>query len=124
VHHGQESWFTPALYLDAARAVLGSIDCAPASCIQAQAKVQAKVFYSAEENKLKRRWQGKVWLNPPYTRGVIDRFVEKLIVHYLAGEIPEAICLTHNRTISAVHGQFTAGFFAGTSCYSVVASTA
>ena len=47
---------------------------------------------------LSRPWAGRVWLNPPYAAGVVDRFVEKLVGHVEAREVAAAVLLVHART--------------------------
>ena len=51
-------WFTPARIVDAARAVLGSIDIDPASCVQANQTVRAKTFYDKEHDGFTQVWEG------------------------------------------------------------------
>jgi DNA N-6-adenine-methyltransferase (Dam) len=48
------------------------------------------------ENGLEQPWVGNIWFNPPYKRGVIERFVEKLICEF--AEISQAVVLVDNRT--------------------------
>jgi hypothetical protein len=95
---GISEWYTPAEYLNAARQVLGGIDLDPASCVMAQRRVRAKRFYTLAEDGLTRKWQGKVWLNPPYTAELVGRFTAKLCAHYLAGDVPAALLLVNNAT--------------------------
>lgn len=59
-------WYTPEIYVEAARDVMGSIDVDPASCAQANLTVRAATFYTIEDDGLGRDWPGNVWLNPPY----------------------------------------------------------
>lgn len=60
-------WFTPRWVLDLVREVIGDIDLDPASCIEAQERVRAKVFYSLEDDGLMLPWIARsVFLNPPY----------------------------------------------------------
>ena len=33
------------------------------------------------DNGLDRKWSGRVWLNPPYKRGLVDRFMSKMAAH-------------------------------------------
>jgi ParB family chromosome partitioning protein len=80
--------------LDAARAVLGSIDLDPASCARANEIVGADKFYSAEGDGLQKPWAGNVWLNPPYC-GLAGDFIAKLAMEYEAGNVVSAIVLVN-----------------------------
>jgi phage N-6-adenine-methyltransferase len=91
-------WYTPAKYVELARAVLRNIDLDPASSPIAQETVGAATYFTAETNGLDREWHGKVWMNPPHSRKLIAPFVDKLIDEYTAGRTTEAIVLTHNST--------------------------
>lgn len=66
-------YYTPAIYLEAARAVMGSIDLDPASCEKANKTVQATKFHTIETDGLSQPWHGNVWLNPPYGRLAGDK---------------------------------------------------
>lgn len=95
---GVNEWYTPPEYIEAAREVLGTIDLDPATSKQAQAVVRAKKFYTEKENGLKRAWEGRVWMNPPYSANLIGEFVEKLCIAVESGDVPEAIMLVNNAT--------------------------
>ncbi len=90
-------WYTPPSYLEAVRDALGSIDLDPASCEIANEAVGAKEFFDGtpEKDGLKRRWHGRVFLNPPY--GTIDGeslaglFCAKAVSEYENGNIDAAI---------------------------------
>jgi ParB family chromosome partitioning protein len=97
-HSGQIEWYTPTEYLETARRVLGTIDLDPASCLDANAVVQASRFYTAEDDGLQYRWSGRVWLNPPYRVRLVQLFTQKLVRHVVAGDIDAAIVLTNNAT--------------------------
>jgi len=92
---GNYEWYTPPEIVEAARDVLGRIDLDPASTDIANEVVRAAVYYTKEQDGLAQAWRGKVWLNPPYAYPLIAKFVEKLILHYMAGEVPEA-CMIAN----------------------------
>ena len=80
------------------RGFLGKIDLDPASSAKANETVKAGRYFTIEENGLDKVWRGQVWLNPPFSRGNIQRFVEKLVFEYQSGNITEAIMLTNNAT--------------------------
>ena len=41
----------------------------------------AKKMYNKDDDGLKQEWSGRVWLNPPYSRPLINLFVRKLAEH-------------------------------------------
>jgi hypothetical protein len=94
-----DAFMTPPSELAIAREYLGGITVDPASSIIAAPYVQAKYFaispeefaqcmYKQYENVsgsilnvdgLDKAWHGTVWLNPPYSKGLIDAYVDKAI---------------------------------------------
>jgi phage N-6-adenine-methyltransferase len=95
---GNPEWYTPADILASARLVLGDFDLDPASCDEAQQTVKAGRYFTLETDGLEQNWSGRVWLNPPYTDGVIGKFVTKLVSHVRSGEVSAAILLVDNKT--------------------------
>jgi len=93
---GDQESYTPSLYIEAARSVMGSIDCDPASNEIAQKIVRAKVYYTPESDGLKQSWEGNIFLNPPYSQPEVSLFVEKLLSELKDGQ--QAILLTNNNT--------------------------
>jgi hypothetical protein len=67
VRHSSESTehYTPAFIVEAARQTMGGIDLDPASCSEANAWIQAGMWLGREDDGFKRRWHGRVLLNPP-----------------------------------------------------------
>jgi ParB family chromosome partitioning protein len=98
---GENEWYTPSTYIESARAVLGVIDCDPASCELANRTVQASSYYTKETDGLSKRWFGNVWMNPPYAQPLMSQFAEAVSSKFDAGEIAAAIVLVNNATETA-----------------------
>lgn len=95
---GDNEWFTPKEYIDAVKAVMGSIDLDPASCQIANTVVQAAKYYTILDDGLNKDWIGNVFLNPPYAQPLIDNFSNKLISEITSQNINQAIVLVNNAT--------------------------
>ena len=95
---GTTEWYTPGWIIEFARRAMGGIDLDPASCAEANGVVGAEQFYTTEDNGLVQPWHGRVWLNPPYSRGLVGRWVDKLLEEYRAGHVTAAVMLTNNCT--------------------------
>lgn len=98
---GENEWYTPAPYLDAAREVMGGIDLDPASSDLAQITVKANTYYTKEQDGLTMPWTGNVWLNPPYSQPDIEIFANKVVSEYVSNRITQAIVLVNNATETA-----------------------
>lgn len=94
---GDNEWYTPAEYIEAARKVMGSIDLDPASNEYANETVKASTFYTEETNGLDKEWFGNIWMNPPYSTALIKEFAEKLA----NSTFKQAIVLVNNATDTA-----------------------
>jgi hypothetical protein len=97
---GENEWFTPPVWIERARAVLGDIDLDPASHVLAQETVRASTFYTVADDGLAQPWAGRVWMNPPYARAMLQPFVDKLLAAYAAGDVSAALILVHAYTDS------------------------
>jgi ParB family chromosome partitioning protein len=95
---GQDEWYTPPKYIDAARDVMGNIDLDPASSSGANDMVQADEYYTILDDGLTHGWRGKVWMNPPYSQPLINDFCEKFAIDYRQGFITEGCVLVNNAT--------------------------
>jgi phage N-6-adenine-methyltransferase len=98
---GENEWYTPPEYIEAARKVMGGIDLDPASSERAQEYIQADDYFTRDQDGLSQQWAGRVWLNPPFSKDLIFDFVKKLVDEATAGNVDEAILLTHNYTDTA-----------------------
>jgi ParB family chromosome partitioning protein len=105
-------WWTPAVYMESVRNVLGEIDLDPASCPEANAVVKAKRFYSESDNGLVQPWFGHVFLNPPYS--VNKEFAEKMLAEFSGGSVTEAIVLLGAH---AIETKWFAAYWDHTLCF-------
>jgi hypothetical protein len=92
--YDKNSWGTPPHILEAVREAFGGqIDCDPASNAKAQERVRAKVWYGPENldnvnaawggpDGLEFFWTGRVFINPPYGKGLVQPFADILRWHY------------------------------------------
>jgi phage N-6-adenine-methyltransferase len=84
---GKQNWFTPEHILDAARKTIGKdFDLDPSSSIEANNIVKAKRFIDIDEDALNKntKWRQNslpigIWMNPPYSRGIMGKFVDRLL---------------------------------------------
>lgn len=94
-----DEWYTPAVYIEAARKVMGGIDLDPASCAAANETVKAIAFYTLADNGLERPWEGRIFMNPPYSE--TDKWVSRLLWMHANGMLDQAIVLANAKTETA-----------------------
>lgn len=99
---GNQEHYTPIRFTDSARIVMGSIDLDPASNEVANSWIQAKTFYSIENQGLDEDWKGNVWMNPPYDSKSLRPLADKLF----ASSITQAVVLTNNNTDTKIGQAF------------------
>lgn len=87
-------YYTPPIYVNEARALMGNIDLDPASCDRANRTVKAAKFYTLETDGLSQEWHGNVWLNPPYGT-LAGAFAARLLKEYKAGRVKQAVMLVN-----------------------------
>ncbi len=95
---GENEWYTPPKYTEAAKRVMGGIDLDPASNELANKFVGAEKFYTKEDDGLANPWFGRVWLNPPYAQPLIAQFSEAVVEKFGRGEFEQSIVLVNNAT--------------------------
>ena len=87
-------YWTPPKFIEMARKTMGGIDLDPASNKKANKVVKAKRYFTKEDNGLKQKWFGRIWLNPPYSHKIINEFIHKLATE----RYEQAIVLVNNNT--------------------------
>jgi len=95
---GENEWYTPPIYIQAARETMGSIDVDPASCETANQTVKANKYYTIEDDGLIQKWEGNIWMNPPYSQPLVTQFCNLLVEKYITGEVSQACVLVNNAT--------------------------
>jgi len=94
---GENEWYTPALYIEAARAAMGGIDLDPATSEVANRTVQASTYFTAQDDGLAQPWPiGRIWMNPPYAQPLMGQFAEKMAQEVERGS--ESVVLVNNAT--------------------------
>ncbi|NES02009.1 MAG: hypothetical protein F6K22_03700 [Okeania sp. SIO2F4] len=84
-----DCWYTPPEIVELLKKVLGNIDLDP--CSDDGKHIPAKLHYTATEDGLNQQWQGKVFINPPYS--CPGKWIEKLISEINDSNVTEAIAL-------------------------------
>lgn len=95
---GKIEWYTPPYLIEKARATMGSIDCDPCTSELAQRYIKAATYYTKITNGLDKKWQGNVWVQPPYHRELIQSFVAVLSSQIGTGYCKQFTGLTNNGT--------------------------
>jgi len=95
---GEDEWYTPAAYITAAVAAMGSIDLDPASTEEANEVVNATEIFTVGDDGLREAWFGNVWMNPPYAQPLVGLFADKLVEELDAERVEQACVLVNNAT--------------------------
>lgn len=91
--------YTPLKYIESVKKVFGGeIDLDPFSCELANSRIKAKDFFSKEDDAFSKHWFGRVFANPPYSRGNLFLTISKAQYEFDMGNILEGILLVPNST--------------------------
>lgn len=94
---GNNEWYTPGEFVEAAREVLGGFDLDPASSKIANRTVKASRYFTAEDDGLKQDWpRGRIWMNPPYAQPLMGQFASRFAAEIRSGST--GIVLVNNAT--------------------------
>jgi hypothetical protein len=99
VHFSSETpeHYTPRMVIDAVIECMGGIDLDPCSNSHESPNVPAGEHFTADDDGLRQVWRGRVYMNPPYGREIVD-WVDKLVKAHESGSVTEAIALVPART--------------------------
>ncbi len=84
-----DCWYTPAHIVEKVVQVLGQIDLDP--CADDGKHIPAQLHYTMMDDGLKHQWQGRVFINPPYSCPGV--WMKKLQSEVESGRVREAITL-------------------------------
>lgn len=90
-------WYTPPEIVEAVRELFGIIDLDPCSNSHEAPNVPALVHFTREDDGLSREWFGRVYMNPPYGKG-IGPWIEKVRAEHEAGRVTAAVVLVKAAT--------------------------
>ena len=71
-----DEWYTPLEFIEQ----FGKFDVDPCVPINMKWKT-AEVMYNKNDDGLSKEWEGRVWLNPPYSKELISAFLKKMGEH-------------------------------------------
>jgi len=91
--------FTPDYVVKPFRDLVGGFDLDPFSCARANEIVQAKTYWTKADDAFSKDWEAyqKKWVNPPYSKGNIERAVEMVLSY---AHIGNSFLLTNSSTSS------------------------
>jgi hypothetical protein len=98
-----DDYYTPAHIVACVRDALGAIDLDPASHVAANEVVDARRFFTRDQNGLLQPWAGRVFLNPPFSDW--PQWVPKVLDEWAQGTIDAMVTLGASRTLTANYFQ-------------------
>lgn len=93
-----DSWYTPMVYVESARAVMGGIDLDPFSSDLANETIKATRYHTEKNSCLAVDWHASsVWMNPPYGK-LMTMAADKFLEQYAVKNFETGIILVNNST--------------------------
>ena len=93
-----DDWHTPPAIIEAVRELFdGRIDLDPCSNSRTAPNVPARTLYTKEDDGLSHAWFGRVYMNPPYGKG-IGPWIEKVREEHETGRVTAAVVLVKAAT--------------------------
>lgn len=88
-------WGTPQYLFDTLNKQYGEFTLDAAASVSNH---KCDKYYTIEDDALTQTWEGRVFLNPPYGRGIIGPFIEKAYEEVNNGNAECVVCLLPART--------------------------
>ena len=80
--HRRNAWLTPSPFVEEIRTAFGgTVDLDP--CTETTNPTGARRFYTAADDGLRRRWRGRIFVNPPYSP--LEPWIDKAIAEARRG---------------------------------------
>lgn len=95
-----DGWYTPKFIIDG----LGKFDLDPCAPSVPLFKT-AEIMYNEFDDGLTQKWEGRVWLNPPYSRPLINKFMRRMADH----KPRDGINILEDRHRTVSHGSVQQG---------------
>lgn len=87
-----DDWPTPMSFFQQVVKEFGDFDLDPCA---SPTNAKARKFFTVDDNGLAQKWEGKVWMNPPYGR-TIAKWMKKAFESFQKGAF--VVCLVPSRT--------------------------
>ncbi len=99
--HGPNDWRSPKKIVDAARWLLGAIDCDPCACATPASESIGEINYTAEQDGLAEanEWDGRVWVAPGHV-GDMNPWITKALDQFTSGTLTSALLLLPESSLS------------------------
>jgi len=95
----KDDWQTPYKYIESAVKVMGSIDLDPFTSARANGDIGATHIFTVADNGLNQVWNGadiaNVWMNPPYSKGLLNKTIDKFVSEYGENNFKQGIILVN-----------------------------